>query len=129
MNHWVTITEGSLFEKIGGEETMTAAVEIFYCRVLSDYTICHFFDDTNMERQRSKQRAFLTMVCGGPGNYTGMNLRIAHAPMVERGLSEKHFIAVAAHLKAALQELGVAEGLIDQVMAIVDSYHDDVLNL
>ncbi len=129
LNHGVSIITESLFEKIGGEKTMAAAVEIFYCKVLSDYTICHFFDDTNMERQRLKQRAFLTMVCGGQVNYSGRNLRIAHAPMVARGLSEKHFVAVARHLKDALQELGVTEDLTDQVMTIVASYHDDVLNL
>ncbi|GMR20890.1 MAG: group 1 truncated hemoglobin [Gammaproteobacteria bacterium] len=118
-----------LFEKIGGEAAMDAAVDLFYRKVLSDDSINHFFGDTDMGAQRAKQKAFLTMACGGPNNYSGKDMRVAHAPLVKKGLGEEHFNAVAGHLNATLQELGVAPDLIDQVMAIAASTHDDVLNL
>ncbi len=120
--------KGSLYEQIGGEPAMSAAVELFYRRVLSDDRISHFFEDVDMERQAAKQKAFLTMVCGGPASYSGKDMRAGHAPLVKRGLNDTHFNAVAEHLAGTLTELGVARPLVDQVLAIAESARADVLN-
>ena len=119
----------SLYEKIGGEAAVDAAVDVFYRKVLADPQISHFFDDVDMDAQRGKQKAFLAMAFGGPNNYTGKDLRSAHAPLVERGLNESHFGAVAGHLQSTLDELGVPADLAQEVMTIAASTHDDVLNL
>lgn len=119
----------SLFERIGGEAALNAAVDLFYRKVLGDSTINHFFDDTDMDEQRGKQKAFLSMVFGGPNNYSGKDLRSAHAGLVEQGLSEAHFGAVAGHLQDTLNELDVPAELAQEVMTIAASTHDDVLNL
>ena len=55
----------SLYEKIGGEPAVNAAVDIFYRKVLSDYRINRFFDGVDMEKQAAKQKAFLTMALVG----------------------------------------------------------------
>jgi len=117
----------SLFERLGGEAAVEAAVDIFYRKVLLDSSISHFFDTTDMDAQRVKQKAFLTMAFGGPKNYTGKELREAHAPLVEKGLGDEHFDAVAGHLDATLRELGVSDDLIGEIMAIAGSTRDDVL--
>ncbi len=119
----------TLYERLGGEAAVNAAVDIFYRKVLSDDSISHFFDSTDMGEQRAKQKSFLTMAFGGPNNYSGKDLREAHKGLVEQGLGESHFTAVAQHLQATLTELGVAEDLINEVMTIAASTHDDVLNL
>ena len=119
----------NLFEAIGGEAAVNAAVDIFYRRVLLDEHISHFFDDVDMDRQIAKQRAFLSYAFGGPVQYTGLSLRQAHAPLVARGLNESHFTAVAGHLQGTLEELSVPPELIAQVMAVAGSVHDEVLNL
>ncbi len=119
----------SLFDQLGGEAAVNAAVDIFYRKVLSDDHISHFFDDVDMERQAAKQKAFLTYAFGGPNHYTGQDMRNAHARLVAKGLNESHFNAVAGHLQSTLQELSVPEALIAQVMTIAASTHDDVLGL
>lgn len=118
----------TLFAKLGGEDAVDAAVDIFYRKVLADDSISHFFETTDMEAQHAKQKAFLTMAFGGPNEYTGKDLRSAHAPLVEKGLNEDHFTAVAGHLQATLEELNVPADLIGEVMAIAASTIDDVLN-
>ena len=118
----------SVYEQIGGEPAMSAAVELFYRKVLSDERISHFFEDVDMERQAAKQKAFLTMVCGGPSAYTGKDMRKGHAHLVKQGLNDVHFNAVAEHLSATLTELGVARPLVEQVLAIAESARADVLN-
>ena len=118
----------SLYEQLGGQPAVDAAVDIFYRKVLSDNRISHFFDDVDMETQIAKQRAFLTMAFGGPNKYTGKDLRSGHAHLVKRGLNGIHFQAVAEILSATLQELKVPQPLIDQVMAIAGGARADVLS-
>jgi hemoglobin len=117
----------SLYEQIGGEAAVNAAVELFYRKVLADERISHFFDDVDMDEQIEKQKAFLTLAFGGPNNYTGKDLRQGHAHLVARGLDDSHFDAVAEDLGATLQELGVPADLIGQVLDIAESTRKDVL--
>lgn len=117
----------SLYETIGGEPAVDAAVDIFYRKVLSDDRISRFFEGVDMERQAAKQKSFLTMVFGGPNHYTGRDMRTAHARLVADGLDDSHFDAVVEHLGATLSELGVADAQIQQVAAIAESTRADVL--
>ncbi|MCB1533108.1 MAG: group 1 truncated hemoglobin [Alphaproteobacteria bacterium] len=116
----------SLFEKIGGKPAVDAAVDLFYEKVLADPRINHFFTDVDMTRQRSHQKAFLAYAFGGMESYEGRSMREAHKHL---DLNEEHFGAVAEHLQATLEELGVPEDLTGEVMTIAANTHDDVLNL
>ena len=80
----------SLYERLGGEAAVDAAVDIFYRKVLSDDRVNGYFDDVDMEAQANKQKGFLTMVFGGPNNYTGKDMRKGHKHLVERGLNDGH---------------------------------------
>jgi len=118
----------TLFERLGGEAAMSEAVDIFYRRVLSDDRISDFFEGVDMERQAAKQKAFLTMVCGGPHHYTGRDMRAGHKHLVARGLNDTHFDAVVEHLAGTLKELGVSDEDIGKVAKIAESARADVLN-
>ncbi|MFI3189218.1 MAG: group 1 truncated hemoglobin [Methylococcales bacterium] len=120
-------TTASLFDQLGGAAAVEAAVDIFYRKVLSDYRINRFFDNSDMEKQAAKQKAFLTMAFGGPNNYSGKDMRDAHAKFVKMGLNASHFDIVMEHLTATLVELNVPPALIAQVAAIAESARDDVL--
>jgi hemoglobin len=117
----------SLYERIGGEAAVNAAVELFYRKVLEDYRINRFFGNTDMDRQIAKQKAFFTMAFGGPNNYTGADMRNAHARLVTMGLDDSHFDAVMEHLGATLVELNVPADLIAEAAAIAEGARQDVL--
>lgn len=119
------MTETSLYERIGGEPAVDAAVDIFYRRVLGDDRIAHHFESVDMDVQREKQKAFLTFAFGGPNNYGGRELRAAHERLQ---LGDGDFDAVIEHLNATLQSLGVASDLIGEVGRIALSVKGDVLN-
>lgn len=121
------MTENTLFERIGGEAAVDAAVDVFYRKVLADDRISSFFEGVDMDKQAAKQKAFLTMAFGGPHNYTGEDMRRGHAHLVERGLNDSHFDAVMENLGATLQELGVPAELIGEAAAIAESTRNDVL--
>lgn len=117
----------SLYDRIGGEAAVNAAVELFYRKVLVDHRINRFFEKTNMEEQIVKQKAFFTMAFGGPNTYTGSDMRQAHAKLVKMGLSDIHFDAVMEHLGSTLVELNVPEELIGEAAAIAESTRSDIL--
>ncbi|MDD5578622.1 MAG: group 1 truncated hemoglobin [Methylobacter sp.] len=123
-----TTVNETLFDKIGGAPAVNAAVDIFYRKVLLDYRINRFFENTDMDTQMAKQKAFLTMAFGGPNNYTGTDMRNAHAQFIKMGLDDSHFDAVMEHLGATLEELNVPPELIAEVAAIAESTRNDVLN-
>ena len=119
------VAEATIYEAIGGDAAVEAAVDIFYRKVLSDNRISHFFETIDMDAQRAKQKAFLTMVFGGPNHYTGKDMREAHKGMK---LNDTHFNAVAEQLISTLKELEVPQELIDKIVNIALSVKADVLN-
>jgi hemoglobin len=122
-----TAATPSLYEQLGGAPAVEAAVDIFYRKVLADHRVSRFFDDVDMDRQAGKQKAFLTMVFGGPANYSGLDMRKGHVHLVRRGLDDSHVDAVVELLGQTLAELGVPAEKIGQVAAIAESVRDDVL--
>ena len=115
----------TLYERLGGEAAVNAAVDAFYEKVLADDRINSFFDGLDMVAQANKQKAFLTMVFGGPNNYTGRDMREGHKHL---GLTDEHFDAVVENLGATLKELGVGDDDISEVAALAETTRDDVLN-
>jgi hemoglobin len=118
----------TLYERLGGAPALDAAVDIFYRKVLADARINRFFANVDMAGQAAKQKAFLTMVMGGPNAYTGKDMREGHKSLVAAGLDDSHVDAVIENLGATLQELGVSAAEIQEVAALANSVRGDVLN-
>jgi hemoglobin len=127
MAAWWDSRHKSLYERLGGEGAVDAAVDIFYRKVLGDDRINRFFEGVDVQKQAAKQKAFLTFAFGGPNNYTGTDMRTAHARLVQAGLDDSHFDAVMEHLGATMQELNVPGDLIAEAAAIAESTRSDVL--
>lgn len=118
----------SLFERIGGEAAVMAAVDLFYKKVTADPLLAPFFVDLDLAGQVRKQVAFMGWAFGSGHQYSGRDLGEAHRRLVrERGLTDVHFDAVAGHLDATLRELGVADDLVTEALTIVGSVRGQVL--
>ncbi len=118
----------SIYEQIGGAAAVDKAVDVFYRKVLSDDRISRFFEGVDMDAQAAKQRSFITMALGGPHDYTGKDMRTAHARLVAGGLTDLHFDVVVGHLGATLTELGVAAQTVGTVAESLEGLRDDVLS-
>jgi hemoglobin len=118
----------SLYERIGGEPAIMAAVNLFYDKVMRDDLTRPFFANLDMAAQVQKQIAFMSRALGGPVEYQGRPLRAAHAKLVaDEGLNDSHFDAVATHLKATLEELGVERDFVDEAITAIGGMRDEVL--
>jgi hemoglobin len=114
----------TLYEKLGGEETIAKVVDYFYELVLADDTVNHFFENTDMEKQRRHQTKFISFALGGPNQYSGLSMAKAHEGM---NLQPEHFDAIVKHLHDALAHFGVPESDIDTALNKVATLRDDIL--
>ena len=117
-----------LYDLIGGNQTVWAATESFYRRVLGDESVSHFFKSTDMAHLRARQSMFISMLLGGRVVYTGKDITAAHAQSREQGLNDSHFEAFLKHFRAALEEVGVTADKADKVIKLLESKRGAVLN-
>ncbi len=119
---------GTLYERLGGDTAIMAAVEIFYDKVVADEVTRPFFSELDMAVQSKKMISFMAWAFDGPSEYRGRDLTRAHAGLVrDKGLSDVHFDAVAVHLRDTLTELDVADDVAQEVMTIVAGTREAVL--
>ena len=95
----------TIYEELGGAEAVSAAVDLFYRRVLSDRLLSPYFEGVDTAHLRAHQRAFMTAAFDGPQAYSGASMTAAHAG---RGITKSAFGLVVGHLVATLKELGVS---------------------
>lgn len=117
-----------LLDIIGGEETVRGATELFYKKVFADETLRPFFQTTDMDQLRARQRMFLSMLLGGAAPYTGKDIASAHAGVRGMGLNDGHFDRFMRHFRDALKEVGVEQRKAKKVLKLLESKRGTVLN-
>jgi hemoglobin len=119
----------ALYDLIGGKQTIWAATDAFYRRVLADDTIRPFFETTDMPHLCARQSMFLSMLLGGKLVYTGKDISAAHAHAREQGLSDGHFDRFLSHFREALKEVGVEPGKVAKVAKLLEGTRSSVLSV
>jgi hemoglobin len=114
----------TIYRAIGGRDAVEAVVDDFYDRVLADDQLAPYFEDMDMDALRTHQVQFISAVAGGPVEYTGADMREAHAHMDIEGAD---FDLVGRYLQAALADNGVPEEHVEAIMADVVALKAPVL--
>ena len=96
----------SLYDEIGQEPAVNETVKRFYQRVLDDPELAPIFDGVDMEKLHDHQVKLFSKILGGPDNYSGRALDVAHRGL---GITDAQYAKVGGHLTAVLEELGVPE--------------------
>ena len=116
-----------LFSLIGGSQTVEAAIDAFFRRVLADESINHFFAGADIAHLRAHQTMFVSALLGGPEPYTGRDIGTAHAHLQPR-LNDTHFDAFLQHFRASLKDVGVKDEKVERVMRLLEGQRSTVLN-
>jgi two-component system chemotaxis sensor kinase CheA len=116
---------GSLFVRLGGQAVLDSAIDILYDKILADERIKGYFENIDTERLRNKQKAFMAFAFGGEAEYKGKSLEEAHRSL---GLSGDHFQVMVEHFRGALNELNVAETVIDEAAKSILSTQDKIIS-
>lgn len=117
----------SIYEMLGGESVIADAVERLYFKILTDPELSLFFAYEKMEGINLHQTALLSMISGGPRTYYGRSLRCVHAPLIEQGLTDRHFDGVKRHVREVLEEQGHPDNLISEILILIEATRNDVL--
>ena len=115
----------SLYDKYGGFATVSSLVHTFYGHVLAHKTLHVFFKNTDMEALMKHQIELICYILGGPVEYTGKSLLLAH-----KDLSIKHtdFDDVKKCLELSMREKGVEENDIIAISSIVESKRSEIVH-
>ena len=114
----------TLYDSLGQSAGITTAVDQFYGRVLADPSLAPYFEGTDLDKLREHQAALLIGVTGGPENYTGRSLQLAHRRL---GITDEAFDKVVGHLGATLDALGVAPDVRDQVAGALGAERGNIV--
>ena len=114
----------TLYEQIGGAETIDKLIGNFYQCVLADPLLSPFFENTSIEKLERMQKAFFTIALGGPDPEMATSIYEVHRG---RGIMRKHLTRFTEHLMTTLHEIGVEEENAKSVYQRISIYADDVL--
>ena len=98
--------ERSLYERLGGTESIRAVVDDFVANVAADTRINARFAKTDIPRLKEM---LVTQICdatGGPCTYAGLSMREAHKGM---NITEAEFNALVEDLTRSLDKFKVPE--------------------
>lgn len=112
----------TLYDKLGGEGAVNAAVEEMYRRLLADEATANFFENTDLAHLKKHQVQFMKVAFTKiPDDLDVPSLlREKHMRLFKRkGLNETHFDKVAEHFVGACQSLGVDQEVIDEAVGAI----------
>jgi hemoglobin len=96
----------SLYERLGGQDAITAVVAEFVGRTTTDPRIKFRFFNTDAENLKKLLVEFVCMATGGPCKYTGRSMEESHAGM---DLVDEEFTALVEDLSGALDKFKVPD--------------------
>lgn len=108
--------EPTFYQAVGGEETFTRLVELFYAGVESDPRLRAVYPSKDLGPAKEHLRLFLIQYWGGPATYNELRghprLRMRHVHF-DIGAAERD--AWLAHMRAAMDELALGPALDEEL--------------
>lgn len=119
-----TVSEGTLYDRLGRRAGIAAVVDDFYDRLVADEELGPFFADADLETLRRTQTDFLCEAAGGPETYDAAPVREAHLHLP---LEPMHIERAIALLEESLDEFDVPADDATAVVEAVAAYEADLL--
>jgi hemoglobin len=116
----------SLYERLGGIDSITAVVNDFRDRVAGDSRINLKFAKTDLGRLT---KMLIDQVCeatGGPCKYTGRSMKEAHAGM---GVTAGEFNALVEDLVATLNHFKVGKSELDELLGVLGPLMPEIVEV
>jgi len=114
-----------LYDRLGGKPAVEAVVDEFVKRVAADKRINGRFFNTDITRLRGLLVEFVCSATGGPCQYTGRDMKSAHAGMQ---LVEEEFNALVEDLVGALNKFNVPEKEKNELLGALGPLAKDIVN-
>ena len=115
----------TLYERLGGNPAITAVIADFVdTNVANDTRINHFFANTDLVRLKALLVEFVANASGGPEEYTGRDMKAAHAGM---GITVADFNALVEDLVKSLDKFEVPDAEKQQLLGLLGPTQADIV--
>lgn len=131
----------TLYDRLGGERTITAIVDDMTTRVLADPRVNFERKDVetnwigskrkpwstspeNVNRFKIHMVEFLTLASGGPAEYSGRDMKVVHKGM---RITNNEFDATVGDIKTSMDKLGIAAREKRDLLAIIESTRKEIV--
>ena len=117
----------TLYERLGGYDAICAVTNDLLPRLQADPQLgryWHHRGEDGVKREKQLLIDFLCSSAGGPGYYTGRDMKISHKGMK---IGESDWSSFLGHLNATLEAFKVPQPERDQVIAFVQSTKPDIV--
>jgi hemoglobin len=118
------MADTDLLQRLGGPEGVSRIVFAVCDHILASERLEPFFKAVNMRRLIEHQTKLISLVVGGSASQTNEELRDAHADL---GIDAVAFREMLSHLRATLQEFGVAAADINSVMTEIEKREEYIV--
>ena len=119
------VISNTIYDIIGGEETVTKVTKILCLKVKKHYILGKFFANRSDDELMMVLRLKLVYALGGPRPLRGRDIRSAHCNVVikQQEMNDMKFL-----IAESLREVGVCESIIVQLMRVYDYKKNDILS-
>lgn len=121
------MTEKSLYDRLGGYDSISAVVNNLLPRLTSDSRLGRFWanrGDDGIEREKQLLIDYLCSNAGGPLLYTGRDNKTSHKGM---GISDSDWEIFMGHMNATLDTFNLPQQERDDVIAFIESTRADIV--
>ncbi|WP_421831456.1 group I truncated hemoglobin [Limnobacter sp.] len=119
-------SEKSLYEQLGGKESIRMVMDDFVVRLKADPRIGDQFAATNADRLASQLTDQVCEATGGPCKYVGLDMKAAHAGMT---ITKAHFNALVEVLQTSMNAHNVPFDIQLEVLSMLAPMHRDVITV
>jgi hemoglobin len=117
---------GTLYERLGGDQGVSAIATALIDRVAGDATLGRSFKDSNLTLIKRHLAGQLCELSGGPCRYDGDKMREVHAG---HNITEAEFYGMVQALKDILRERAVALADRNELLALLAPMKRDVVRV
>jgi hemoglobin len=115
---------GTLFERLGGIEAISAVVDDFAQNVLGDARINKKFARSDPGRLVANLKDFVCMATGGPCQYKGLSMKKSHKRM---GVTAGEFSALVEDLVKTLDKFNVQDPERKELLTALAGLRGDIV--
>jgi hemoglobin len=116
----------SLYDEIGGQPAIDAAVRDFWNRITTDAVLAPLFSEADPNSHSGQLSAYLAVALDGPENYQGRSMRHAHTGM---RVSPEAFELVIERMSEALFSVGASAHSVANVVARLSALRPVIIEL
>lgn len=121
-----TAAERSLYERLGGKDSISAVVDDFVANVAADARINARFAKTDIPHLKQMLVDQICQATGGPCTYTGKNMRDAHRGM---NITEAEFNALVEDLTRSLDKFKVPQREKTELLTALGGMKGDIVGV